>query len=182
MASSPVDELRCSTAAERNAESRGAGASCSAHVALPALRIAARTADPRVLPSTFLLRDEYEEHLQGPRFASLIAGAVGLLVLTLSCLGIFGVVAYAVTRRSKEMGIRRALGAEDRQIVLPLGSQVSEQAIAAISRGSWRKRSGRAPPRMEASDPALKTRGSRHALAPVLLCQILARCLRTAGS
>jgi predicted permease len=97
-------------------------------VLLP-LQAAARSADGRVQPTTRVLSADYEERLRQPALASTIAGLVAVLVLTLACLGIFGVVAYTVKLRTREIGIRRALGAGApsilatvlRQLVWPIG-------------------------------------------------------------
>jgi predicted permease len=89
------------------------------------LLAAARAADPRVLPRTWLLADTYADAMKWPQLASTIAVLVAVLVLTLACLGILGVVACTVKLRTKEIGIRRALGAGGSRIVADLVQQLA---------------------------------------------------------
>jgi predicted permease len=57
-----------------------------------------------------------EEHLRSalflPRIAGTLFGAFGIIGLLLATIGLYGVMSYSVTRRTREMGIRLALGAQ----------------------------------------------------------------------
>ncbi len=110
---------------------------------LAPMRDAARLADPRVLPRTWLPTAQFDARVQGRRVASLIASATGLLALGLACFGIFGLVAYASTMRMHEIGIRRALGANSvsivvlllRHLAIPVGLGMALGTAAGVSIG-----------------------------------------------
>ena len=108
---------------------------------LAPLRDAARLADDRVLPKTTLAVTQYEQRLHGTRLTSVIAGLTGLLALALACFGIFGVVAHGVAMRTKEIGIRRALGADAgsvvrlllRQLAVPIAAGIAVGVVAGVA-------------------------------------------------
>ena len=89
------------------------------------------------------MHEDFDRRMLGPRLASTIAGGIGVLTLALACLGIFGVVSYGVALRTKEIGIRVALGAQQpallraivRQVLTPVGVGAVIGLVLAIPTG-----------------------------------------------
>ena len=68
-----------------------------------------------------------------PRMAALLLGVFGALALILATTGLYGTVAYSVSRRSREMGIRLSLGADAGSVVaMVLKGAMTLVAVGAV--------------------------------------------------
>jgi putative ABC transport system permease protein len=90
-----------------------------------------RTLDP-VLPIGEIVPAEarFAEAIDQPRFVLVMMGAFAAVALVLAAVGIYGLVSFTVVRRTREIGIRKAIGAGDRQI---LGSVLGRGVVIALA-------------------------------------------------
>jgi putative ABC transport system permease protein len=104
---------------------------------MPAVRAAVRELDP-LLPVSSMqtVAQSVAESLAARRFVMLLLSGFAALALVLASIGIYGVVAYLVTHRTREMGIRVALGAHRRDVLrLIIGQSLRHVAPGVLAGG-----------------------------------------------
>ena len=99
-----------------------------------AMRNALRQLDAG-MPLDIETRDKpMEVLLFGPRMAAVSLGVLGIMGAILSITGLFGMAAYSVSKRLKELGIRVALGAKQREVLrAALGRAFKLLAIGSVA-------------------------------------------------
>jgi putative ABC transport system permease protein len=86
------------------------------------------------LASVRTLREVYDKSLARTSFALVMLAIAGGMALLLGVAGIYGVISYSVSQRTREIGIRRALGARDEEVTgmfLRHGARLAAVGIAA---------------------------------------------------
>jgi predicted permease len=101
---------------------------------------AVRTLDPNLpMLQTRSYEDFYlNQAVRGPRIAIDLVGSMGLVGLLLAIAGLYGLVAYNVSRRTREIGIRIALGAASSDVLrLVIGKGLVSSALERPSAWPW---------------------------------------------
>ena len=111
----PILQVQDSNAYSSNVEIRTTGDAASL---APMVRQAIGQVDGKLpIFGVTTLREQLSGALQQEKLIAELVSFFGLLALLLACIGLYGVMAHGVVRRTKEIGIRMALGAERRRIV-----------------------------------------------------------------
>jgi predicted permease len=99
-----------------------------------ALRQAVLSTDPALpLPQVRSVEEMLDASLARRRFTLNLLCISALLALLLAAIGIYGVTAYSVTQRTQEIGIRRALGAQTRDILkLVIGRGLAPALLGVV--------------------------------------------------
>lgn len=108
---------------------------------IPAITSEVRAVNLGVLVSEIVTMDQQiDSTIRSERLVSMLSSAFGLLALILSAVGLYGVISYNVQRRTQEIGLRMALGAQRsavawavmRQTMALVGGGIALGLIAAV--------------------------------------------------
>jgi predicted permease len=102
----------------------------------PVIRNAVLSVDPtqpvyRIQPLDDILSDSVARQ----RMTATLLGSFALLTLTLAAIGIFGVLSYSVAQRTREIGVRMAIGADRTHILVLFLRQAAALGLAGIAAG-----------------------------------------------
>jgi putative ABC transport system permease protein len=104
--------------------------------AIPALRSAVAALDPGVRVDRISTMEEVVGRAFAPwRFSSVVVTVFAAIALTFAAVGIATLVAFAVTQRTREIGVRVALGAQTRDVVVLVASEGAWIALAGLATG-----------------------------------------------
>jgi putative ABC transport system permease protein len=101
------------------------------------LRNAVREADPGMSSAFALLSDRVDLLVAPARFRTRLLAAFAAVALLLAAVGLFAVVSYAVARRTREIGIRMALGADARSVQRLVIARGMAPVIIGTLVGAW---------------------------------------------
>jgi putative ABC transport system permease protein len=103
---------------------------------VPVIRRAMSAIDPNSAGLTAMpLADYISAAWFGPRIASLLLGVLGAISMLLAGVGLYGVMAYSVSQRTREIGVRMALGADPQGVLRMVMRRGLLMAFAGIAAG-----------------------------------------------
>ncbi len=103
---------------------------------VPVLRREMSAIDPNSAGLTAMpLSDYISAAWFGPRLASLVLGVLGVISMLLAGVGLYGVMSYSVSRRTREIGIRIALGADSEGVLRMVMRRGLLLALSGIALG-----------------------------------------------
>ncbi len=90
---------------------------------------------PATFPEVELMKTGFRRKLKGAEYTALVMSISGSIAHLIACLGIMGLVSYAVSQRTREIGIRMALGAKRSQVLSAILRQFSLPALGGLLAG-----------------------------------------------
>ena len=100
------------------------------------VRTELRTLDPEIpVARVNTIEKLVRESVAQPRFRTLLIGTFSLIAMLLAAIGIYGVVAYSVSQRTHEIGIRMALGAQPSDVLQLIVKQGLKLTLLGVALG-----------------------------------------------
>jgi hypothetical protein len=100
--------------------------------AIAGLEKICKALNPKV-PFTFQFSDlEYEKLYKSEQTVSRLANVFAFLAIFISCLGLFGLATFSAAQRTKEIGVRKVLGASSRNIIVLLSTNFLQPVAMAM--------------------------------------------------
>jgi predicted permease len=99
---------------------------------VPFVTSIAHSIDPKVFPQVDLLKSSFQERVQGTQYSAVAVSLLGFVALLLACSGIVGLVAFTVSQRTKEIGLRMALGAAPSHVLSLVLRQLSQPVVVGL--------------------------------------------------
>ena len=90
---------------------------------------------PGAVPKIRPMRDAVAVAVLPARIAAIVTGAFGLVGAALATLGVYGLISFIVVQRSREVAIRRAVGAETRHILGTVGGSSLRLTLVGLTLG-----------------------------------------------
>jgi len=146
---------------------------------IPSVRRELQAVDPSI-PLTLIttVRSHLSERLSGRRFQSQALGLFAAIALVLAAAGLYALLAYQVTMRTREIGIRSALGADRRSIVTMVLRHGVRLAIAGVLVGLMIAAAGaRLLQSLLYNTPAIEASSYASAAIGMLLIAVTAACV-----
>jgi predicted permease len=104
---------------------------------VPAVRQAIAQVDRSIVVSRVKSQaQQIQETIARPRAFALVTTASSVVGLALACLGLYGIVSFDVTRRTREIGIRMALGARPSDVIRIMLREVAVVVLIGVSLGA----------------------------------------------
>ncbi len=92
--------------------------------------------DPNLLPGDAdTLQDLIDTSIAQPRFRTMLVAAFAAIALLLAAVGVYGLISYSVAQRTREIGIRVALGAQPRQVLVQIMREGLQLAVLGVGLG-----------------------------------------------